>query len=472
MTNTTRRLATLGTAALLTLGAALAGCAGPVPGPAPTNSSQPPSSAPEDAANPFGVAAGSTVDAVGFDGGYKTDYLDFAGNLIKGKLGDVTVKVTPTTKIATEMQPRFVGGNPPDLLNNNGADVIPLTSIQDQLATLDDLWTAENYDGVKVSDAVFPGIDKAGTYGGKFIQLNYVMTLFSLWYSQSLFDANGFTPPTTWDGYAELCTAAKAKDLHLFAFGKEASTYYKWLALDSAIKQGGVEVIENIANLKPGAWSDPSVVGVLGELEKLVKDGCFIPGGAGTQFTQAQAQWSNDQKALFYMSGSWIESEMKDATAENFQMTAWPVPTLTANSKLPFTAVQAGASEPFVVPAKAANVAGGKELLRAMLSKEAAANFSKTRLAPTIVKDTVPADGFGSTALASAMKAMEDAGTNIFSWVSGGYDGYYAIGTEEVVLWNSFLSGEMSAAELIEAEESLNAKAAADTTVPKVTYDY
>ena len=469
MTNSTRRLAKLGTAALLAAGAALAGCAGPVAAP-----SGPPatSSVAASTTNPFGVTAGSSIDAVGFDGGYKTDYLDFAGNVVTKNLGDVTVKVTPTTKIATELQPRFVGGNPPDLLNNNGADTIAITSIQDQLTTLDDLWASQNYDGVKVADAVFPGVDTAGTYGGKFIQLNYVMTLFSLWYSQSLFEANGFTPPTTWDGYADLCTAAKAKDLHLFAFGKEASTYYKWLALDSAIKEGGVEVMENIANLKPGAWSDPTVVAVLGELEQLVKDDCFIPGGAGTQFTQAQAQWSSDKRALFYMSGSWIESEMKDVTAKDFKMTAWPVPTLTANSKLPFTAVQAGASEPFMIPAKAANMAGAKELLRAMLSKEAAANFSKTRLAPTIVKDTVPADGYGSTALASAMKAMEDAGPNIFSWVSGGYDGYYAIGTEEVVMWNSFLSGEWTAAELIKAEEALNAKTAADTTVSKVTYDY
>ena len=41
-----------------------------------------------------------------------------------------------------------------------------------------------------------------------------------------------------------------------------------------------------------------------------------------------------------------------------------------------------------------------------MLSKDAATNFAKTKLAPTIVKGTVPADGFGSTALVSQ---IEDA---------------------------------------------------------------
>ena len=35
-----------------------------------------------------------------------------------------------------------------------------------------------------------------------------------------------------------------------------------------------------------------------------------------------------------------------------------------------------------------------------MLSQEAAVNFAKTKLASTIVKGTVPPDGFGSTAAA------------------------------------------------------------------------
>ena len=49
--------------------------------------------------------------------------------------------------------------------------------------------------------------------------------------------------------------------------------------------------------------------------------------------------------------------------------------------------------------------------MRAMLSKEAATNFAKTKLAPTIVKGTVPDDGFGSTALVSQGKMLEGAGT-------------------------------------------------------------
>ena len=67
--------------------------------------------------------------------------------------------------------------------------------------------------------------------------------------------------------------------------------------------------------------------------------------------------------------------------------------------------------EPYIVPSQGKNVAGGKEFLRAMLSQEAAVNFAKTKLASTIVKGTVPADGFRSTALQSQIQMLEAAGS-------------------------------------------------------------
>ena len=98
---------------------------------------------------------------------------------------------------------------------------------------------------------------------------------------------------------------------------------------------------------------------------------------------------------------------MKKQTKDGFKMTGAPEPTVTSGSKMPYEALHSAAGEPFIVPSQGKNVAGGKELLRAMLSKEAATNFAKTKLAPTIVKGTVPADGFGSTALVSQTKMLE-----------------------------------------------------------------
>ena len=136
----------------------------------------------------------------------------------------------------------------------------------------------------------------------------------------------------------------------------------------------------------------------------------------GTQFTAAQAQWSDAEDFILYPSGGWIENEMKKQTKEGFQMTGAPEPVVSSDSSLPWEALHSTAGEGYIVPSQGKNVAGGKEFMRAMLSKEAAVNFAKTKLSSTIVKGTVPEDGFGSTALVSQVKMLEGAGDNVFSW--------------------------------------------------------
>lgn len=419
----------------------------------------------QDAANPFGLADGSTVDAVIFNGGYGIDYVEFAANLMQKNRPNVTVKVSPTTKIATELQPRFIGGNPPDLIDNSGADSIGFSAIIDQLEDMNSVLDAPNLEGIKIRDTLVGGVELPGTFGDKFIALNYVMTVYAIWYSQSLFEANGWTPPTTWAEAIELGKKAKEKNLYLFGWGKEAATYYRTTAVASAIKEGGDEVRLAIDNFTPGCWSLPAMQSVFNSLYEIISGGMMKPGGAGTQFTAAQAQWSNDESFLLYPSGSWIENEMKKATKDGFKMVGMNELSVSDNGKLPKTALHATAGEPFILPTAGLNTAGGKELLRTMLSKEAAANFAKTKLAPTIVKDTVPADGFGSTALVSQSKLLADAGKDVFTWNS--FD-LYGTNSDELVVWNSFLDGKLSVADFTAGLQKITDGVYNDSSVTKV----
>jgi N-acetylglucosamine transport system substrate-binding protein len=449
----------LAAAAVLPLSGVLANCAA---GGDDDNSQQ---TGEKSADNPFGMPDKSTVDAVIFNGGYGYDYVTFAANIVQQKHAGSTVKVTPSTQIAQQLQPRFVGGNPPDLIDNSGANAIGFNTILDQLATLDDVFEANNLEGTKIADTLYAGVKAPGTFGDKFVAINYVLTLYGLWYSESLFKANGWTPPKTYDDLLDLGAKAKAKGKYLFVWGKEAATYYHTLAVDSAIKEGGDEVRLALENLKENCWSLPQLQGVFKAMETMVKNGYFVPGGAGTQFTAAQAKWSNDQQAILYPSGSWIENEMKKATKSGFSMKGIPEPTLTDSPKLPYEALRSAAGEPFIVPSKGKNVAGGKELLRAMLSKEAATNFAKTRLAPTIVKGLVPADGFGSTALQSQTAMLDAAGTNIFDYQ---FVGLYGMNTDNLVVWNSFLSGQLDAAGLTKGLQQITDKVRNDSSVKKI----
>src|SRR4051795_8628366 len=450
----------LAAAAVVPLSSVLAACAG-----SGSDDDNKQKTGTKSSENPFGMADKSSVDAVIFDGGYGTDYVSFAAALMEKNLAGSSVKVSATTEIAQELQPRFVGGDPPDLIDNSGENAIGFATILDQLEDLSDVLDANNLEGTKISDTLFGGVEAPGTFGDKFAALNYVLTVYAVWYSASLFQENGWEPPTTWDEALDLGAKAKAKGKYLFLWGKEAATYYQTLAIGSAIKEGGDEVRLALENLKEDCWSLPAVQDVFTGMSEIIKAGYVKPGGAGTQFTAAQAQWSNDEDALLYPSGSWIENEMKTQTKPNFKMTGAPELVVSSTPKLAYEAMHSTAGEPFIVPSTASNAAGGKELLRAMLSNEAATNFAKTRLTPTIVKGTVPADGFGSTALVSQAKLLEGAGSNVFSW---NFVDLYGMNQDQLVPWNSFLAGKLSVAQLTAKLQSITDKVREDPSVTKV----
>jgi N-acetylglucosamine transport system substrate-binding protein len=416
--------------------------------------------------NPFGMATSGTIDAVIFNGGYKTDYVDFAGTQLTKKFPGVTVKVSPSTQIAQELQPRFVGGNPPDIVDNSGAQQIGMSTIVDQLEDLTSVLNANNYEGTKIADNVFASAIKAsGTFNGKLAAMNYAMTVYAYWYSASLFKANNWTPPKTWAEALDLGAKAKAAGKYLLLFGKEAATYYLTTLIASAIMEGGDDVRKNFENLKPDCYSQQSVVDSFKGLEAIIKAGYMKPGGSGTQFTAAQAQWSNAQEALLYPSGGWIENEMKSQTKADFQMTGINEFTVTSSPKMPAGSLHAEAGEPFIVPSKGKNVAGGKEVLRAMLSKDAATNFASTRLALTVVKGAAPAESAMSTALKSQSDLLSKAGNNTFSWQ---FISYYGLNKENLVVMNSFLEGQMSADDARKGLQAIVDKAAADKSKPKL----
>lgn len=416
--------------------------------------------------NPFGVADGSSVEVVIFDGGYGDQYAIDAGKAFEKQHTDITADVTSTVNIQPELQPRFVGGNPPDLFDNSGAQSMSTEALisQGQLATLDGLLEATGVDGTAIKDTLLPGATDPGTYSGKFLALNYVYTVYAIWYSQKQFEDMGWSAPATWDEMMSIGEEAKGKDLSLFSYGgQNASNYYMELALTMAIKEGGLEVQKNIDSLAEDAFSQDGVVAAYSALEDAVKAGFFEPGGEGIKHTQAQTDWVTG-KSVMYPSGSWIENEQRDVTPEDFAMVGAPVPLLSKGATLPFEALHGTAGEPFLVPAKGANPAGGLEFLRVMLSKEQATNFTTLTGSPTVVKDAVPDGADASPALKSVMSMIEGAGDDTFTF---NFSDWYNLGPDCVTQWTEFLSGAISAEELREKQQATIDKVREDDSIEK-----
>ncbi|MFC7405134.1 N-acetylglucosamine/diacetylchitobiose ABC transporter substrate-binding protein [Georgenia alba] len=450
------------TAGSLPLGLTLASCATGGGGGGEEQTTAPAGEVSED--NPFGLEAGSSIEAVIFDGGYQTDYVDFAAGVLEETHDGVTVEVAPTTNIAPELQPRFVGGTPPDLIDNSGAQQIGFNTILPQLEDLTDVIDAPNLEGTTIRDTLYEGALAPGTFGDKFAAINYVLSIYGLWFSQSLFDEHGWTPPTTWEEIRELGGAAQEAGKFLFLWGTEAATYYQTLAIESAIKEGGDEVRLTLENLEPNCWSHDAVQGVFEIMKEIIDLGYFKPGGSGTQFTAAQTQWSLDQEALLYPTGSWIANEQKDSMAENFQLTGIPSPSLTGSPAMAPHAIHLTAGEPFIVPSDAANVAGGKELLRVMLSADAVANFAREKQALTVVEGALPEDP--STAVQSQVEMIDRAGPEdrfTFNFVST-----YGMNQEQLPIWNSFLDGNKPVDQLTAELQAITDRIREDDAIEKI----
>lgn len=117
-----------------------------------------------------------------------------------------------------------------------------------------------------------------------------------------------------------------------------------------------------------------------------------------------------------------------------------------------------------MVPAKAANGAGGLEFLRVMLSKEMCQNFSELTSSMTIVQDTIPEDAFGSTALASVNAMTEAAGDDVFNF---NFTDWYGLGDDFKPLWAEFLNGDLTAEQALEKSQEVIDKVREDDGIEK-----
>ena len=435
--------------------------------PGPASPSAPPSAIPSStpSALPFDLEIPSTVEAVIFDGAFGTGYVRLAAEQLMETHDGVTVTVLPSDDLNQDLSDRFEDGvTPPDLIDNSGAGKLRISTLADEFEELDDLIEEVNLQGEPIGETLYHGTLESGTYNGRLIGINYALSVFGLWHSAPTFAREGWAVPTTWDDMLLLGEDAARSGRHLMVWGERAEAYYQELAITSAIKEGGHEVRLALDNLEPDGWAHPAVAMVLEQLELCVAEGFILEGGP---YLEAQAKWSRDGAVLLYPAGSWIAREMGGTAPANFGFTVAPVPTLTAAPALPIAAIHSAPTEQFLVPKEAANPAGGKELLRVLLSKDAAEAFARTNLIPTVVRGSVPAD-VESTSLASQTALLADAGEHVFDWR---FTDYYGLGEDTNEVWGRFLRGRIGASELAERMQALTDAVREDPTVDRYTAD-
>ncbi|GAA0426301.1 carbohydrate ABC transporter, N-acetylglucosamine/diacetylchitobiose-binding protein [Actinoplanes capillaceus] len=425
----------------------------------------------KSADNPLGIDPKAPLEIVIFDGGLGTKYAtDVDTPLYNKKWPESKVAYSATQEISTTVQPRLNAGDAPDMINNSGAKMMDFGAIvaAGQAQDLTELYAAASFDipGKTVAETLVPGTAEWGSYNGKPYALNYSYTVFGMWYNAALFEKNGWTPPATWAEFITLCDKIQAAGIVPFGYAGANAAYYMVRALlTSAGKIGTEQVLKDIDNLKPGAWTAPAVLEAAkawGEVGKKYLDKSFL----GLKHTEVQLQ-QNQDKVAFYPCGSWLENEQAKDTPPTFKYAVAPYPSVTASDKLPAAAMNAAAGEIYFASSKGKNPRGGMEYLRVMLSKEAATEFTKLTKSLTVVLGA--ADGVElSPGLTSANEALNKAGKDVFMGYL--FDTWYKkLGDESLSAVNDLMFKGGDPQKFCDRMEAASQALAKDSSVQKQT---
>lgn len=247
----------------------------------------------KSAENPLAVNESAKMEFVLFDGGFGKEYAEDAVKLYEKAFPKATVKFSATQKIQSTLQPRFNGGNPPDLVDNSGAEQMDMGVLvgKKQLTDLTPLLDAPSYDdpNKKVRDTLRPGIVEMGQFDGEPVWiLYYAYTVYGNWYSKKALDSLDAEYPQTWDEMLAVCAKAKKKGMAGWTYAGKYPYYIPFSMSPMIAKVGGVEVLDAIDNLEPNAWKHPAVKTVFEAWYELYKKGYVLKGTPGLDHIQSQ----------------------------------------------------------------------------------------------------------------------------------------------------------------------------------------
>ncbi len=421
----------------------------------------------QGAENPLGVDPAAPLDVVIFKGGFGDEYAINVNENLYGKLyPNAKITYAGIQRLGEQLQPRFVAGEPPDVIDNSGAGNLDNASLvaEGQLADLADLMAAPAYDteGKTFAESLAPGSQDTGVYNGTQYLLNWALTVYGVWYNDAFMKERGYTYPKTWDEMMTLSEEIKGSGVAPWVTTGVHPQYVRQFVFDQMLWKHDPQALVNIDNLEADAWKAPAVADVLEALYMLTDKGYFLQGWEGLDHTQSQNEWLQG-KAVFIPVGTWLENEMKGSIPPGFEMVVAPTPSLPGD-KIPFEGILASAGEPFIVPAQGKNVQGGKEWLRLLFSKEGGRFFSENTKSLSVVQGSAEGLELG-TAFASAQAALQAAGENTF--IGRYQDWYKDLADEAKAQMASMLQKQASIEEFQDAVQEMADTVKDDESIPK-----
>lgn len=315
---------------------------------------------------------GQTLKIAAFEGGYGSVYWERISKAFEEAYG-VTVELVTSPTIDEIVRPQIIAGDYPDVLFLNTGSMALYEELVKEKAFVDltDVFSGPSYDdpSVPLNDIIISGLlqtRKFTPYGDGSITLAPMSSnCQSMIYNKTLFEANGWTAPETWEEFFALGDAAKEKGYSLFTYPGLYPDYNTPMILSSLASALGTEAVDKFTSYDSSVLKTPEAIEIYENFAK-IGQGYLMPGTTGLNHTQSQAEFMLD-KALFIPNGDWLPAEMADAPrTENFEWASCPFFSLEKGQPRFYNLIVDG----FGVMKNAANVELGKEFVRFFYSTE------------------------------------------------------------------------------------------------------
>lgn len=416
-------------------------------------------------ANPADKFENKELNIAIFEGGYGPGYWNAVVALFEEAYPGVTVTMQISPVIGDIIRPQIVAGNVPDFISMNDNDqsgVVAALIKEKSLMDISDLFDEPAYGTeTPLRDVLIDGIlqtTKCSPYGdGKVYLAPFNTSPMGMIYNKTLFEANGWEPPVTWDDFFALGDKAGEQGIALFTYQGIYPSYLESTIYPAIASHAGTDGLQSIMSFEEGSMTNPQVLEVLENIARIGTDGYLMEGTVALNHTQSQTDMMMD-KALFIPNGLWMEGEMADAPrAEGFVFGMTPSPVFTAGEQRYIM----DSVEQFSIPADAKNPELAKEFLRFLYTDESVRLFGENangvmavRGAIELVKDYV------SEGTYSMFSVYEDSGAAplVTGWDALPQGSKVAINDEFFAPISDLMNGALTAGQWAEEVEGLFAQ--------------
>lgn len=342
-----------------------------------------------------------------FVGGYGDGWWKEVIGEFKKKYPDVNIKESAGSQINEQMKPRWIQGNPPDVVYIDGAGSNETQMVlDDQLMDITD-WVkaASNVDGEPLtSNLIAPPQD----YSGKNYTIPLVFGSWGTFYDETLFTEKGWDVPKDWDSFLATSEKIKADGVYPYIHTGKYPYYIVGGLLNTGfVSENGdnPQILKDQEAAKEGSFKNDAVANTLKKIVDMRDKGYFDNASFGMSHTDSQMLFLQHKDAMI-PNGLWLENEMKKDVPEGFKFGF--IPSVMQKPGGKFVAIPYTSN--IAIAKKAKNPDAAKAFIEFIFTKQAAVRWAELTGALMNVKADLESSG-ASDVVKTAMKYFNGSDT-------------------------------------------------------------